>query len=155
MTTEPKATETMEPVPSAPPHRAAESALHQDAPAPRFLIPMLVVAAFGLYLASLTPTIITLAIRIAGLDPTGKTVALSTVVLIGAVVTIAALPVCGALSDRTRSRFGRRRPWLVGGSVLGLIGLFLAGAVPSVTAVSSASPSPRWATRPRSPASCR
>src|SRR6478735_11168799 len=74
------------------PHDVTESALHDDAPAPRLLIPLLVVAAFGLYLASLTPVIITLAIRIAGLDPSGKTVALSTVVLIGAVVTIAALP---------------------------------------------------------------
>src|SRR6478609_5841459 len=116
-------------------HSVGESALHDDAPAPRLLIPLLVVAAFGLYLASLTPVIITLAIRIAGLDPSGKTVALSTVVLIGAVVSIVSLPVCGALSDRTRSRFGRRRPWLVGGAVAGLLGLGIAGAVPSVTGV--------------------
>ena len=117
------------------PHDVTEPALHDDAPPPRLLIPLLVVAAFGLYLASLAPPIITLAIRIAGLDPTGKTVALSTVVLIGAVVSIVSLPVCGALSDRTRSRFGRRRPWLVGGAVAGLLGLGIAGAVPSVIGV--------------------
>jgi len=57
------------------------------------------------------------------------------VVLIGAVVSIVSLPVCGALSDRTRSRFGRRRPWLVGGAVAGLLGLGIAGAVPSVIGV--------------------
>jgi hypothetical protein len=37
----------------------AEGALHDDAPAPKVLIPLLVLAAFGLYLASLTPPIIT------------------------------------------------------------------------------------------------
>ncbi len=126
---------TTEPMTSSNLDRPAESALHRDAPAPKLLIPLMAVAAFGLYLASLSPAIVTLAIRIAGLDPTGKTASLSTVVLIGAVVTIAALPLCGALSDRTRSRFGRRRPWLVGGALTGLIGLGLAGAVPSVTAV--------------------
>lgn len=31
-------------------------------------------------------------------------------------------PVVGALSDRTRSRFGRRRPWIAGGGVLFLGG---------------------------------
>lgn len=113
----------------------AEGALHDDAPTPKVLIPLLVLAAFGLYLASLTPPIITLAVRIAGIDPEGKTVALSTVILIGAVVSIAALPLCGALSDRSRSRFGRRRPWLVGGAVIGLVGLGIAGTVPSVPAV--------------------
>jgi Na+/melibiose symporter-like transporter len=65
-------------------------------------------------------------------DPEGKAVALSTVVLVGALVQILALPVCGALSDRTRSRFGRRRPWLVGGAVAGLVGLGIAGTVPSL-----------------------
>jgi len=109
--------------------------MQQHAPPPKLLVPVLVLAAFGLYLASLTPPIITLAIRIAGVDPAGKTAALSTVVLIGALVSILTLPVCGALSDRTRGRFGRRRPWLVGGSVAGLIGLIIAGTVPSVAGV--------------------
>ena len=117
------------------PGSVSEGALHDDAPAPKVLIPLLVLAAFGLYLASLTPPIITLAVRIAGIDSEGRTVALSTVILIGAVVSIAALPLCGALSDRSRSRFGRRRPWLVGGAVIGLVGLGIAGTVPSVPAV--------------------
>jgi glycoside/pentoside/hexuronide:cation symporter, GPH family len=35
-------------------------------------------------------------------------------------------PIIGALSDRTRNRFGRRRSWiLLGGAVFGLSGLFL------------------------------
>ncbi len=34
-------------------------------------------------------------------------------------------PIVGALSDRTRCRFGRRTPWIVGGAVLGAAGLYL------------------------------
>ena len=114
---------------------SAETALHRTAPPAKLLIPVLILAAFGLYLASLAPAIITLAIRITGVDPEGKTVALSTVVLVGALVQILALPLCGALSDRTRGRFGRRRPWLVGGAVAGLVGLGIAGSVPSLAGV--------------------
>lgn len=116
-------------------HAAVEAALHDDAPPARVLLPALVFGAFGLYIASLTPQIVTLAIRIAGVDPGGKTVALSTVLLVGALVSIVSLPVFGALSDRTRGRFGRRRPWLVGGTVAGLLGLAIAATLPSVAGV--------------------
>jgi MFS family permease len=116
-------------------HGVAERALHDQAPSARVLLPVLVLAAFGLYLASLAPQIVTLAIRIAGVDPDGKTVALSAVLLAGAVVSIVSLPVFGALSDRTQSRFGRRRPYFVGGAVAGLVGLIIAGSVPSVGGV--------------------
>ncbi|RAK24666.1 MFS transporter [Actinoplanes lutulentus] len=117
------------------PEADLEVALHADAPPPKLLLPALVLAAFGLYFASLTPQIVTLSIRIADIAPADKTVALSTVILIGAVLSIATLPLFGALSDRTRSRFGRRRPWLVGGAALALIGLAISGAVPSVAGV--------------------
>ncbi|WP_226015662.1 MFS transporter [Novosphingobium sp. FKTRR1] len=51
---------------------------------------------------------------------------------IGAIFLLARLwdavidPAIGLLSDRTRSRFGRRRPWIVGGSVLFALGAFAA-----------------------------
>lgn len=57
----------------------------------------------------------------------------------GVVATFAGLsaalgpPLSGALSDRTRSRFGRRNPWLIGTSSAALIAvLFLTGAPTSV-----------------------
>ncbi|WP_395398006.1 MFS transporter [Novosphingobium sp. BL-8A] len=48
---------------------------------------------------------------------------LGLVYLIGQVVNSLLDPVIGALSDRTRSRFGRRKPWIAGGGLL-----FIAGA---------------------------
>ncbi len=45
----------------------------------------------------------------------------------GAVVAAVASPVFGALSDRTTSRWGRRRPWILAGSVTGAVFLLLLG----------------------------
>ena len=39
-------------------------------------------------------------------------------------------PIVGALSDRTRSRWGRRRPWLLGGSLLMLVSYIFLFTVP-------------------------
>jgi len=53
-------------------------------------------------------------------------IAISVVGLIGAVVAFVVQPVAAALSDFTRSRLGRRRPWIIGGtglSVMILLGL--------------------------------
>ncbi|MEV6342568.1 MFS transporter [Actinoplanes sp. NPDC051851] len=119
------------------PEADLETALHADAPSSRLLVPALVLAAFGLYFASLTPQIVTLAVRVNEIDPAGKTTALSAVILIGAIMSIGSLPLFGALSDRTRSRWGRRRPWLVGGAVTALLGLIVAGSVPSIPGVAA------------------
>ncbi len=59
--------------------------------------------------------------EIAGDD--GKVSALGWVSGAGALVAVIATPLAGALSDRTTSRFGRRLPWLVGGTVLGALAL--------------------------------
>lgn len=44
-----------------------------------------------------------------------------------AVCALIAFPVAGALSDRTTSRFGRRRPWIMGGLALYAASLLLLG----------------------------
>ena len=43
------------------------------------------------------------------------------------IAALLALPVFGALCDRTRSRFGRRRVWIVGGAVVFAAGLVATG----------------------------
>ncbi|MGL3608047.1 MFS transporter [Rhizobium sp. G187] len=63
----------------------------------------------------------TLAIRIGALDPAGKEASLGAILGVGALFALFANPIFGHLSDRTRSRFGRRKPWLVGGVVIGSV----------------------------------
>ncbi len=49
----------------------------------------------------------------------------------GLVLAMAIQPLAGALSDRTRSRWGRRRPWILAGTVVSLVllaGMALAGS---------------------------
>jgi MFS family permease len=76
-------------------------------------------ANLGFYVAVMTPIAMTLAIRISALDPTGKGASLGAILGVGALFALFANPIFGHLSDRTRSRFGRRKPWLVGGVVVG------------------------------------
>lgn len=58
-------------------------------------------------------------------DPANKETVLAVVAGIGAAVSLVANPLFGALSDRTTSRFGRRVPWIFGGSVVGALGLLV------------------------------
>ncbi|ANF56388.1 MFS transporter [Halotalea alkalilenta] len=90
------------------------------------------IASFGLFLAVMTPVTITMAIRVAELDPTGKAVSLGFILGAGALVAMVANPLFGQLSDRTRSRFGRRRPWMFGGLLVGVLGLAGIGASTSL-----------------------
>jgi MFS family permease len=46
---------------------------------------------------------------------------------LSALCAVIAYPVAGALSDRTTSRFGRRRPWILGGTVLFALSLAILG----------------------------
>ncbi len=54
----------------------------------------------------------------AALDARGKTEILSRAMVWGAITAAVANIAMGAISDRTRSRFGRRRPWIALGAVL-------------------------------------
>ena len=58
-------------------------------------------------------------------DPDNKETVLAVVAGIGAAVSMVANPLFGALSDRTTSRYGRRAPWIFGGTVSGALGLLV------------------------------
>ncbi|MGC2939760.1 MULTISPECIES: MFS transporter [unclassified Brevibacterium] len=60
------------------------------------------------------------------------------VLSVGGLAGIVAAPLAGRFSDRTRSRFGRRRPWAIGGSVLAAIGLLLTGSADGPALVGAA-----------------
>jgi MFS family permease len=59
-------------------------------------------------------------------------VLLSVVMAAGAIASLLANPVIGALSDRTTSRRGRRHPWTVGGAVVGAAGIAIVAAAPDI-----------------------
>ncbi|MFZ4894757.1 MFS transporter [Plantibacter sp. Mn2098] len=80
-----------------------------------------------------TPLVVALSLRVLDLVPeAGKESALAVVTAVGAVAALISNPVFGHLSDRTTSRFGRRRPWIVVGTLIGLGGSILAAAAPTL-----------------------
>ncbi|MFI6815367.1 MFS transporter [Nonomuraea sp. NPDC050328] len=82
--------------------------------------------------AGALPLILGLGLKIQELAPGGKETVLGLVTALGGLATVLANPISGHLSDRTTSRYGMRRPWILGGSLVGLGGLIvlaLAGAV--------------------------
>lgn len=60
------------------------------------------------------------------------------VLSVGGLVGIIAAPVSGRWSDRTRSRWGRRRPWAIAGSLVAAAGLVLTGLATGPVAVGGA-----------------
>lgn len=92
-------------------------------------------ANFALSLATLMPALFTLAYKIQIIDPESKAAALGIVISLGAAVTFIATPVIGVLGDRTTSRFGRRRPWMVGGIAAVALGSLVIALAPSVAVI--------------------
>ncbi|MGW1881359.1 MFS transporter [Streptomyces sp. NPDC001970] len=95
----------------------------------------LVLANLGLYMAFLTPIQVLLAEQIDAIDPSGKEIALGWATGVGALVAVVANPLAGALSDRTGGRFGRRRPWILGGAAAGAVGLAVTSAQTTIVGV--------------------
>lgn len=75
-----------------------------------------------LYIAFIVPIAFSLAIRVAQIAPDNRDAILALAVGLPGLFVVIGTPIVGIFSDRTRSRFGRRRPWLLFGSVLGLVG---------------------------------
>ena len=94
-------------------------------------IALFATAWFGIWMAQLTPIQLLLPQQVNNANPTKDWV--QSVVAFGIISGIAgacaliAYPLTGALSDRTTSRFGRRRPWIFIGTALFAVSLFLLG----------------------------
>lgn len=95
-------------------------------------------SSYGVLLAILTPVMGGLAIKLQNLndgDLGAATAQLSLVTGVGAMFALFAQPLVGRLSDRTTSRFGMRRPWLLAG-ILGSAGaLVLIGFATSLPVI--------------------
>jgi MFS family permease len=95
-------------------------------------IALLALANLGTWFAFFTPFIFTLQVKVQLLDSKDPAGALAIVVGVGAIFGLIANPLAGRLSDRTTSRFGMRRPWLIGAFLLGVIGLVIMGFSTSI-----------------------
>lgn len=70
---------------------------------------------------------ILLPLQVTGIDPANKVANLAVVTTIGALAAMLAQPIAGVISDRTRTKFGRRAPWMVLGTLVGSGFLILLG----------------------------
>ncbi len=99
-------------------------------------------AAVGAAMANLVPAVLTSSLKATELDAARATTTVSVVTGVGALASLVAFPSLGRLSDRTTSRLGRRRPFLLLGAVLFAVGavvMLLAGntAVLTLSAVAT------------------
>ena len=105
------------------------------APQPLRFVLLYALGYTGTWLALLTPALVSIALRLRQLSPGTAVQDLSLVLSVGAIFAIVGNPVFGHLSDRTRSRYGRRRPWLVGGMICGIAALLLIALSETVAGV--------------------
>lgn len=73
----------------------------------------------------LADAILTLALKAEQIDPQRSTTILSVAVGVGGLTSLVAYPLIGRLSDRTTSRLGRRRPFLLAAAALIAVGSVL------------------------------
>lgn len=117
----------------APPAAAVQAA--EQARVSWGFIALYAAAHTGTWMAVMTPILFTLALRVTQLDPEGATSTVSLVLGISALLGVPASPFFGRLSDRTVSRLGMRRPWMVIGLGGGLVGLLVIALAPSIPVV--------------------
>jgi len=92
----------------------------------------------GLWAAQLAPIQLLLPLQLAEIDPDHKVRDFALVNGLAGLAALVALPLFGALSDRSRSPFGRRRVWVAGGVLVYAVGLLLTGTASTWTAVAGA-----------------
>jgi MFS family permease len=83
----------------------------------------LALANLGLWMGYFGPLQVLLPNQLEAIAPADKEFMLAVATGIGALVAMIVNPIAGAVSDRTTSRFGRRRPWALVGAVVGALGL--------------------------------
>ncbi|WP_139196616.1 MFS transporter, partial [Curtobacterium sp. MMLR14_014] len=78
---------------------------------------------FGLFVALMAPVYVSMQLKAQALVGDDAANVIGSVLPIGAFGALIMNPLAGALSDRTRTRWGRRRPWLLSGVVVFAIAL--------------------------------
>lgn len=102
----------------------------------RVFIALYALAYLGTQLVFLAPVLVTLALKVNALVGIDRApAALGLVTGIGSFLALVANPFFGRLSDRTSSRLGMRRPWLVIGLLGGSLGIATVALAPSIPIV--------------------
>jgi MFS family permease len=94
-------------------------------PVPGSWTARLSLAILGFWVVTVTPIQVLLPLQIEQIDEAHKETNLALVTAAGAIVSVLAAPIVGALSDRTTSRLGRRRPWILAGAVVCAVALVI------------------------------
>jgi MFS family permease len=93
-------------------------------------------AYMGTVLVFLAPVLVTLALKVNALVGIEQAPAsLGLVTGLGSLLALFANPVFGRMSDRTASRLGMRRPWMVTGLGVGSLGMLIVALAPSILVV--------------------
>jgi MFS family permease len=117
-----------------------DAALEAEAPAAHRVgwgfISLYTLAFISTSLMFIAPLLVTLALKVnslVGIERAPDSLAL--VAGIGALLAIVGNPFFGKMSDRTSSRLGMRRPWMVIGLVGGSLGILVVALAPSIAVV--------------------
>ena len=101
----------------------------------RFVV-LYTLAYMGTCLVLIAPITVTLALKVNSLVGTERAPdSLALVVGVGALMAMVGTPFFGRLSDRTSSRWGMRRPWMVTGLVAGSAGVLVVAVAPNIPVV--------------------
>ena len=101
----------------------------------RRLIPVLGMGNLAVYAFYLGITGILLPLQVQGLTPGNEEAAVANLGIVSGIAAVFGTvfnPIGGALSDRTRSRWGRRNPWILGGAIAALLVLLVLGFADSL-----------------------
>lgn len=102
-------------------------------------IALFALAWFGIWMAQLAPIQLLLPLQVDAilnpLDWTESVVAFGIISGIAGACALVTYPLTGMLSDRTTSRFGRRRPWIFVGTIVFAISLFMLGLQSTIVGV--------------------
>ena len=119
---------------------AAEVALEPDPPAAHRVgwgfISLYALAYMSTSLLFIAPLLVTLALKVdslVGIERAPSSLAL--VAGVGALLAMVGNPFFGKMSDRTASRLGMRRPWMVIGLVGGSLGILVVARAPNIPVV--------------------
>ncbi len=93
-------------------------------------------AYFATTLVLIAPLLVTLALKVNALVGTERAPnSLSLIAATGSLVAMVGNPFFGRLSDRTTSRFGMRRPWILVGLAGGSLGILVVALAPAIWVV--------------------